>query len=218
MILGILKKRYTKEEKGMDISYYIDKVVYVIIAVAFIYILDIIWNKLSKYYEVLMFINTCKHMYSQFWMSPKEKGIEDLKNALLTLALVKTRKQDEDKELLTFYSKFDGTTYPMLCGSSLSNACFTYMSDPFMMPAIQKYIDKNLGSYDQVHAFFKEYTKDIEEKNTDVTHSQYEEINKLLNEWEVDMYAKNPHLAIIPIQRKEEMNAVITKQVLDKQK
>ena len=53
-------------------------------------------------------------------------NVEELKNALFTLALMKLRHSNRD-DMNMIYSSFDDTKLPMLSVFSLENACYTYM-------------------------------------------------------------------------------------------
>lgn len=104
----------------------------------------------------------------------KIKQIERLKNALLSFALMRMCKDDIHEWNLN-YEGFDGTKLPGFCGVSLDNACFTYMRsreelkmDTFFtrylikkLGAIEKYVDKNLNTEDQVQAFFNAFAYSI---------------------------------------------------------
>lgn len=102
------------------------------------------------------------------------KSVEALKNALLTLALMKLRHDDID-DMNMLYSTFDGSRLPMLSGCSVENACFSYIiskedfkNGPFYtkimhdkLIAIDKYLEKNLGTMSSAVEFFEEYLEFI---------------------------------------------------------
>ena len=119
--------------------------------------------------------------------------LDKLKNALLTLVLISSRKQD--MEGLNFdYDGYTGDTFPALSGSSVPHACFSYIfnqaefkrSPMFSamyskkMDAINKYLQKNLATQDQAltlftdfhqqyvePAFDKQYAADSKDTDTD---------------------------------------------------
>jgi hypothetical protein len=100
--------------------------------------------------------------------------LEYLKNALLSYALMRVCKRDVD-DFNMIYNDFDGTKLPMFSGSSITNASFSYIIDkksfrehPFYTPimeekikAIDKYLDKNLNSEDDIYKFFEKCLKKI---------------------------------------------------------
>jgi hypothetical protein len=102
----------------------------------------------------------------------RRRPIESLKNALLTLALMRVRSKDRD-DLNTF---FDGTKLPMLSGCDHTNACFSYIGgraefrrSPFYTKqmerkhdAIDMYLKRNLGMHEQVEDFFKAFVANLE--------------------------------------------------------
>lgn len=92
--------------------------------------------------------------------------VERLKDALLSFALAKTCEKNMSKDM--FYEKYDGTKLPMISGTSLTNACFTYIVDinevknspiytESKLNAIYKYINKNLNTDDKVVVFFENF-------------------------------------------------------------
>jgi hypothetical protein len=95
--------------------------------------------------------------------------IEKLKNALLTLALTKVRDEDFDESFE--YAKYTGNKLPPLSGINAPNSFFTYIinkeefkNDMFYSKpmeekiiAIEKYLEKNLGTDEQVTEFFDSY-------------------------------------------------------------
>lgn len=132
-------------------------------------------------------------MYSCFWgvvcgaavvfglafvAAAKEKSrpVEKLKNALLSLALMRTKPGDRD-DFSMDYAAFDGTKLPMFSGCDLANAAFTYILDigefrrgPFYTAhmehkhrAVERYIERNLSTRSAVYAFFKDFVATIPE-------------------------------------------------------
>ena len=103
------------------------------------------------------------------------RPIESLKNALLTLALMRVRYNDRD-DLNMNYATFDGTKLPMVSGCDLTHACFSYICDrdefrrsPFYTKqmerkhdAIDMYLKRNLGMHEQVEDFFKAFVANLE--------------------------------------------------------
>lgn len=120
-------------------------------------------------------------LYTKFQQSSKNKHIEQLKNALLSYALLKTSNGKELRELKNFdmnYKNFDGTRLPMFSGCSTSNACFSYIIDKedfrkdlFYTPvmedkivAIEKYLEKNFDSDKKIEEFFNKFIEQIDKK------------------------------------------------------
>ncbi len=100
---------------------------------------------------------------------PHHQPIDLLKNALLSYALLKVKNKDIDHFNMN-YRAFDGTKLPMMSGCDISNACFTYILDKKSSPwytsnmiaksnAIDKYIEHNLGTEQQVQEFFDDFMK-----------------------------------------------------------
>lgn len=94
-----------------------------------------------------------------------KNSIEDLKNALLSFAMMQVCTSDKDNSSM-HYDKFDGTKLPIMSGSSLENAYFSYIIDKddylFYSPIILaklNAIDKNLGNSTQVFDFFDKFIK-----------------------------------------------------------
>jgi hypothetical protein len=128
------------------------------------------------------FLITC---YMHFYIKDEngDKPIERLKNALLTFAIISVNK--DDMAGLDFdYNSYNGSKYPALSGSSIENACFSYIFNvkklktsgwyspnyASKMNAIQKYLDKNLSTDDQVFSFFRKVCeKNKEDANKDET-------------------------------------------------
>lgn len=100
----------------------------------------------------------------------KNNSLEALKNALLTYALVRTKK-DDFAFMNMNYESYDGKQLPQLSGADISNACFSYIVDkeefrksPFYtsimeskIDAINKYLDRTLDTNEKVEVFFTEY-------------------------------------------------------------
>lgn len=98
------------------------------------------------------------------------RQVEMLKNALLTLALMRVRARDRD-DMNMRYDKFDGTKLPMLSGCDLSNACFSYIVDraelrrgpwytrhmEYKVEAIERYLGRNLATDAQAQALFDDF-------------------------------------------------------------
>lgn len=98
--------------------------------------------------------------------------VDRLKNALLSYALHKVSTDRIDSPIVD-YASMDGSKLPPMSGCDMSNACFTYIFDrdefknslfytPHMekkLDAIEKYIQKHLGSDDQVQQFFDKFAK-----------------------------------------------------------
>jgi hypothetical protein len=93
--------------------------------------------------------------------------IVKLKNALLTLAIINV--SPEDMEHNFNYSTYDGSKYPALSGSSIGNACFTYIFNMLYfkkstfyteqyaskLTAIEKYLENKLNTEEQILSFFE---------------------------------------------------------------
>ena len=113
--------------------------------------------------------------------SDSSNPLDKLKNALLTLVLISSRKQD--MEGLNFdYDGYTGDTFPALSGSSVPHACFSYIfnqaefkQSPMYsamyskkMDAINKYLQKNVATQDQALTlfidFYQEYVEPAFEK------------------------------------------------------
>jgi len=93
--------------------------------------------------------------------------LEKLKNALLTFALIKVKRNDFDDSF--DYDSFVGDKLPTPSGMSTSNACFRYMSENVSESkigekrkiAIEKYLDKNFDSTEKVLVFFTDFLEEI---------------------------------------------------------
>jgi hypothetical protein len=111
----------------------------------------------------------------------KDKPIDLLKNALLTFAITSVNR-DDMADFDFNYANYNGKKYPPLSGSSMENACFSYIfnvkdlkksslySENYArkMVAIQKYLDMNLGTDAQVVEFFHKVCEKYKENDTDV--------------------------------------------------
>ena len=101
---------------------------------------------------------------------PSSDPLDKLKNALLTLVLISSRKQD--MEGLNFdYDGYTGDTFPPLSGSSVPHACFSYIFNQAefkhspmysavyskKMDAINKYLQKNVATQDQALTLFTDF-------------------------------------------------------------
>ena len=110
----------------------------------------------------------------------KNKYIDQIKNGLLSYALLKTADKNDLKNFDMNYKNFDGTKLPMFSGYSTSNACLSYIIDKdefrkcqFYTPtmedkivAIEKYLEKNFDSDKKVEEFFNKFIELIEEGET----------------------------------------------------
>jgi hypothetical protein len=97
--------------------------------------------------------------------------VEDLKNALLSFALIVNKEKDPNLRLSLNmnYAGMDGTELPEFSGCDVQNACFTYLTSNVIMEekvkAIHRYLDKNLNSEKQIVEFFDKFVKKV--GNTD---------------------------------------------------
>jgi hypothetical protein len=97
--------------------------------------------------------------------------VEDLKNALLSFALIVNKEKDPNLRLSLNmnYTGMDGTELPEFSGCDVQNACFTYLTSNVIMEekvkAIQRYLDKNLGCEEQIVEFFDRFVEKIGDKN-----------------------------------------------------
>ena len=124
------------------------------------------------YAAFMTFLYTTKKVKPE----PSIKSVEALKNALLSLALSKLKNSDIDNNFNMMYAAYDGSKLPAFSGFNKENACFSYIiskeefkKHPFYtkpmhdkLIAIDKYLEKNLGTMSQVSEFFKDYLKHIE--------------------------------------------------------
>ena len=92
-----------------------------------------------------------------------------LKNALLTFAIINVNKDDMDHSF--DYALYDGSKYPPLSGSNITNACLSYIMDrtefrkhPFYtvrmeekLNAIDLYLNKSFDSTDKVVEFLTKF-------------------------------------------------------------
>ena len=107
--------------------------------------------------------NRLSNVKTNIKLNDANKHVEDLKNALLAYALCMVQKQDPkfQPSFNMNYAAMDGSELPMFSGCDVSNACFSYFSDIAIIQekqkAIQKYLDKNLASKEQVEAFFDKF-------------------------------------------------------------
>jgi hypothetical protein len=127
----------------------------------------------------------------------KNKYIDQIKNGLLSYALLKTANKDDLKNFDMNYKNFDGTRLPMFSGYSTSNACLSYIIDKdefrkcqFYTPtmedkivAIEKYLEKNFDSDKKVEEFFNKFIEQIEEGETS---ENSEPLNETIIEMEKD--------------------------------
>jgi hypothetical protein len=109
--------------------------------------------------------------YIAYKMLTCDTALDKLKNALLTLALMTVSKKDVSPFDFD-YQSYDGTHLPAVSGCSVGNRYFSYIinklvfrvdnvmySDRMMdkLVAIDRYLDKNLGTSGQVMEFFGAY-------------------------------------------------------------
>jgi hypothetical protein len=106
----------------------------------------------------------------------EDKSIDLLKNALLTFAITSVNR-DDMADLDFNYANYNGSKYPPLSGSSVENACFSYIFNvnklkksglyssnyASKMTAIQKYLDMNLSTDEQVVTFFRKLCEKYKE-------------------------------------------------------
>lgn len=96
---------------------------------------------------------------------PKMKNVEKLKNALLSFALLVSMNSENRKDLDMNYTNFDGVKLPHFSGCNITNACFSYITDDtpdvsimaYKQEAINKYLEKNLNTEQQVIIFFDNF-------------------------------------------------------------
>ena len=100
------------------------------------------------------------------------KFVKQLKNALLTLFLLKVSKKDFDKSF--DYTKYDGNKLPPMSWNSIENALFSYIIDindfknsefynktsENKLKAINKYINKKLNTEKKILKLFNLFIKD----------------------------------------------------------
>ncbi len=99
--------------------------------------------------------------------------VDHLKNALLSLALMRCRQKDIDADMDMDYGQYDGGKLPHYSGCSVENACMSYIidrrefrKDPWYtahmerkIDAIEKYLRTQFDSDAKVVAFFNEFEK-----------------------------------------------------------
>jgi hypothetical protein len=100
-----------------------------------------------------------------------KKKIETLKNALLSFALMRLGTVDDGPSVA--FNAFDGTKLPSFSGHDLLNACFSYIIDKDQFSrckfysiymaqkllAIDKYVNKNLNTDEQIQDFFGKFVQ-----------------------------------------------------------
>ena len=105
--------------------------------------------------------------------------VDQLKNALLSYAMMRVFEDKVNMFPDVNYKQYDGTTLPAMSGFNDLNACFTYLQDseelkntPLMSQmmidkneAIIKFINNNLVTPDQVTEFFNKYLEIIKSEN-----------------------------------------------------
>ena len=125
------------------------------------------------------------YMYQR--KNKKSLPIEQLKNALLSYALMKVKVSDIDESSFS-YKHFDGTKLPMLSGCDIEMACFSYILDKYefrkgefyssimedKLDAITKYLDTNLGTQKQVTGFFRDFIDTCTSSNPTITQDSKE--------------------------------------------
>lgn len=100
------------------------------------------------------------------------KHVEDLKNALLSFALIINKEKDPNLRLSLNmnYAGMDGTELPEFSGCNVQNACFSYLVSNVIMDekvkAIHRYLDKNLGSEEQILQFFDKFVEKVGNKKS----------------------------------------------------
>lgn len=122
----------------------------------------------------------------------KNKYIDQIKNGLLSYALLKTADKDDLKNFDMNYKNYDGTKLPMFSGCDIRNACLSYIIDKdefkkyqFYTPtmedkivAIEKYLEKNFDSDKKVEEFFNKFIEQIEGEET--SDESFESLNEPL--------------------------------------
>ena len=103
--------------------------------------------------------------------------VDQLKNALLTLALISIKQKDIDNNSTVNYASpdWDGDKLPSLSGCSLENICFSYLTSrgdlrngfyskhmENKLVAIEKYLSKHLNTPKQVNDFFNSFYNKIQ--------------------------------------------------------
>ncbi len=124
-------------------------------------------------YALIYFVGGAIWSYYLRNIFKKTTNLDKLKNALLTLSLIKLRQKDISNSL--YYTNYDGSKLPPLNGSDLNTTCFTYILDIHefknsnlyttimerKLQAIYKYLDKNFEKEEQVMQFFKEVVEKV---------------------------------------------------------
>lgn len=119
-------------------------------------------------YALLAFVGGAIWSYYLQNVFTQTTNIDKLKNALLTLSLIKLK--DKDFSTSIYYKNYDGTKLPPLSGNDLTRACFTYIFDIHefrnsniysslaenKLKAIHKYLNTNFASEHDVMEYFKE--------------------------------------------------------------
>lgn len=144
---------------------------------------------------IVIYIGYSLYQYSLIKQkSQKNKHIDQIKNGLLSYALLKTANKDDLKNFDMNYKNFDGTRLPMFSGYSTSNACLSYIIDkdefkkcqfytPIMedkIVAIEKYLEKNFDSDKKVEEFFNKFIEQIEGK--ELSNEPESNINEVIEE------------------------------------
>ena len=124
-------------------------------------------------YTVVAFLCGAIWSYCLQNIYKKTNNIDNLKNALLTLSLFKLRRDDVSDSF--DYQNYDGTKLPPLSGADLSMACFSYILDiqefrnsnmysglmETKLRAINKYLDKNFATEQQIVEFFEQVVERV---------------------------------------------------------
>lgn len=119
-------------------------------------------------YAVIAFISGAIWSYYLQNVFTRTNNIDKLKNALLTLSLIKLKENDFSTSV--YYTNYDGNKLPPLSGNDLTRACFTYILDIHefrnsniysslaenKLKAIYKYLNNNFATEHEVMEYFKE--------------------------------------------------------------
>ena len=107
----------------------------------------------------------------------RDRKVDALKNALLSLSLNIVSNNDIDMTSMAFY-EFDGTKLPMMSGYDPVDACTSYIIDKYefrkdpmyteimeqKLHAIDKYLARNFKTDKDVTTFFTRFLDAIEKK------------------------------------------------------
>ena len=106
-------------------------------------------------------VDSIKPMQSQQDITER---VDDLKNALLALALAQVLPHKfESKE----YSQYDGMTLPNLSGRSTWQACSSFFNntDEDHNRVVQKFLRSNFATDEEIRIFFKSYLSHLTRYN-----------------------------------------------------